>query len=396
MYKNISKTTVVSISGIIVLAAVIITYQYIRSANGLPYDFAVVKRGNLVHEVTPTGVINPVVSVQVGSQVSGTIKELYVDYNSPVKKGQLIALIDPAAFKAQLEQAEANLNAARANRSQREAGLLYSKALMEKAEAQYKEEELNYTRVKNLFPEGYVSKSQFDASEAAFDTAAAQRRAQEAQYRADSEALNAARAQVAQLEGAVNFARVNLEYTNITSPINGVVISRNVDVGQTVAATLQAPTLFVIAEDLTKMQVKSNVSEADIGDMRVGQGVTFTVDAYPDRVFKGTVKEVRMSPDVVQNVVTYGVITWVDNIDLLLRPGMTADVRIKTARKENVLMLPAAAVKEKEGKKHVEVLEGKEVRKKEVTTGMRSSDGFIEITSGLKEGEKAVVAVKHD
>lgn len=384
------KATIFIIS--VILACGFIFYRYIRTTGELPYELITIQKGNLVQKVLATGTINPVVTVQIGSQASGTIKEIYVDYNSRVKKGQLLALIDPDAFKAQLTQAEASLDSAKANFVRQEATLLYSKALLEKSDVQLKEAKLHVERIRELFNKGLAPRIELDSAEASYDTAVAQKKAQEAQYNAELQAVNVAKAQVTQWEGAVKLAKVNLEHAKIKSPIDGIVISRNVDFGQTVITGFQALTLFIIADDLTKMEVNTSVSEANIGNVKLNQEVIFKVDAYPERIFSGKVKEIRMSPNIEQKVVTYSVITSVDNKEMLLRPGMTADVWIKTASKEDVILIPAAAVKEKEGKKYVEVLEGKEIKKRGVEAGLKGTDGFIEILSGLNEGEKVVIS----
>lgn len=388
-----SKTTF-TILGVLILIAGFIVYHYVHTSGDLPFDMTVVKRGTLIQEVSASGSVNAIVTVQVRSQVSGAIKEIYVDYNNPVKKGQILAFIDPDAFLAQLSQAQANLNTAKANHARQETSLLYSKALLEKADVQLKEVGLNLKRAGELFNKGLVSRSQLDEAEASYDTAHAQKKAQEAQYQSELRALNASKAQIAQWEGAVNLAKVNLEYTKIKSPIDGIVLSRNIEVGQTISSSPQTEILFVVAKDLAKMEVNTNVSEADIGNIKKGQEVAFKVDAYPDKVFSGRVKEIRMAPNIEQKIVTYGVITGVDNEELLLRPGMTADVWIRTASREDVLLIPAITVKEEDGKRYVEVMEGRGIKKRDVKTGLKGTDGLIEILSGLNEGEKVVLSIR--
>lgn len=361
-----SRTTIIAIIGTVVLAGSVIGYRYFHSADGSPYQLATVQKGELIQKVSATGIINAITTVQVGSRISGIIKEIYVDYNSRVNKGQLLALIDPDAYSAQLAQAEATLFAAKAN--------------LERANVQYREAELNVNRLRGLYEKGFVSRSELDGAEASYGTTAAQKKVQEAQ--------------VAQWEEAVNLAKVNLDYTKVKSPMKGTILSRNIEVGQVIETGPQSPALFVIAKDLAKMELKSRVSEADIGSVRKGQEVTFTVDAYSDKVFCSKVKEIRMAPDVGQNVVTYGVISHVDNEELLLRPGMTADVRIKTAQKDNILLLPAIAVREKSGKKYVEVLKKKKAVQREVMTGLGGGGGVVEILSGLGEGEEVIISYK--
>lgn len=338
-------------------------------------------RGDIVESVTATGTLNATTTILVGTQVSGTVKRLLVDFNSPVKKGQVIAQIDPAAFEAQVEQAKANLLSARAN--------------LEKARATGIDTKRTYERNKDLFSRNLVAKSDLDTAQTNHDSAVAQ--------------VSAAQAQIAQAEAALRLAQTNLAYTDIISPVDGVVISRNVDVGQTVAASFQTPTLFVIAQDLTKMQIDSNVNEADIGNIRAGQDVEFTVDAYPEKTFSGNVIQVRNSPIVVQNVVTYDVVITVDNTGLKLKPGMTANVSLITARKTGVVKVPNAALRFKlpegaaPGKPRpkaqqggtpgasVWVLDGGKPVKVKITTGI--SDGsYTEVASGeIKEGQQLIV-----
>lgn len=276
-----------------------------------------VLRGQISQSVTASGTLSPVTTVIVGTQVSGTIKEIYVDFNSPVKKGQLIALIDPEQFQAQLNQAKANLSQAKAN-------LLRSQVSLSDAER-------NYQRYKTLMEKELIARSDFDTALTNYESAKAQ--------------VELAKAQVSQAEATLRVAEINLAHTRIVSPVNGVVVSRNVDVGQTVAASFQTPTLFSIAQDLTKMKVVSSVVEADIGMVKEGQEVEFTVDAYREHTFKGKVSEVRIAPITVQNVVTYEVIILVDNPEHKLKPGMTANVSIIVASKQDVLKVPNTALR---------------------------------------------------
>ena len=385
---------IVTTLGLLISIGWIVAYRHLHKGSNPPYEFATALKGSITQRVLATGTINPVITVQVGSQVSGIIREIYADYDSPVKRGQLIALIDPDSFYAQLAQAEANLTTAKANLARQEANLIHSRALLEKAIVQFREAELSVNRTRALFSGGFVSKSQLDTAVACYDTAYAQRKAQEAQSEAELQGLQAARAQVTQWEAAVNFAKVNLEYTRIRSPIDGLIISRNVDIGQTIVASLQSPTLFVVAKDLTKMEINADISEADIGRIKLDQEVTFNVDAFPGRTFTGRVKEIRTAPKTVQNIVTYGVIAEIDNKEMILKPGMTATVWIKTAYKQSVLLIPLSAVKEQEGKRYVEVKEGKEIKKKRVETGLKGTERFVEIISGLREGEKVVISTK--
>jgi len=303
-----------------VLAAVVIAAVGIRVARrpAVPhYETARVERGRIVAQVTATGTLSALVTVQVGSQVSGRIQKLFADFNTPVKKGKLIAKIDPELFQAALAQARANHVAAQAD---------LSRARVQAADAARQS-----ARTRELAQRKLVAQADLDTAQANADAAQA--------------AVDSAAGKVAQARASLEQAEVNLAYTDIVSPINGTVISRSVDVGQTVAASLQAPTLFVIAEDLAKMQVDTSVAEADIGKLRDGMDASFGVDAFPNRRFQGTVRQIRNAPQTVQNVVTYDAVVDVANQDLALRPGMTANVSFVYAERANVLRVPAAALR---------------------------------------------------
>ncbi|MHB8844487.1 MAG: efflux RND transporter periplasmic adaptor subunit [Nitrospirota bacterium] len=332
------------------------------------YRTEAVTRGDVQRTVTATGTVNAVTTVLVGTQVSGTIKALYADFNSRVKKGQIIAQIDPAFFETQLAQARANAD---------------------RAQAQLQDAERILNQNKTLFSRNLVAKNDYDAAETSFASA---------------------KAQLAQAKAALQAAETNLSYTKIYSPVDGIVISRSVDVGQTVAASFQTPTLFTIAQDLTKMQINTNVAESDIGVVTVGQDVEFTVDAYPDSQFKGRVWQKRQAPITVQNVVTYDVVVQVNNSDLRLMPGMTANVSIIIETKRGVIRITNAALRfrmtdrpaartdasaraggsEKKGPS-VWVLEQGKPKRVAITPGI--SDGiYTEIEAGdLKEGDLVIV-----
>ena len=267
------------------------------------YRTMAVARGDLTQMAAANGTLNPVVLVNVGTQVSGTVKKWYADFNDKVKKGQILLELEPALFQAQVKQSEANL----AN-----------------AESQLKLAEANGKRTSELFKQEYVTRQDLDVS---------------------VQAIASARAQVAQARAQLDKDRINLGYSVIRSPVSGVVVSRQVDIGQTVAASFQTPTLFTIAQDLSKMQIDSSYAEADVGNLKVGQAVVFQVDAYPDRTFHGSVRQVRLNPTTQQNVVTYDVVVSVDNPDLLLMPGMTAYVNIIVATRKNALLVPNAALR---------------------------------------------------
>lgn len=281
------------------------------------WETTAVDRGRIVARVTATGILSALVTVQVGSQVSGRVQQLFVDFNSPVKKGQIIAKIDPQLFQASLEQARANFAAAQ--------GTLL------KAKVQANQAEIDFKRQQNLAERKLVAPADFDTAKSNLDAAKAQI------------AVNLGNLQ--QAKAALNQARVNLAYTTIISPTDGVVISRSVDVGQTVAASLAAPTIFIIAEDLRKMQVDTSVAEADVGKLSAGMDATFVVDAYPGERFKGKVRQIRNAAQTLQNVVTYDAVIDVDNSELKLRPGMTANVNFVFANRENVLRVPNAALR---------------------------------------------------
>jgi HlyD family secretion protein len=329
------KLTKKRILFIILLAAAVGIFAAfnLRGKAPVQYYTAPVETGEIKQVVEATGTINAVITVQVGSQVSGTISKLYVDFNSHVKKGQLIAQIDPPLFEGALSQARADLENARAN-------LAVAIANTAKAKAAEVQTKADYERNLGLSKQGVISQQSLDVAKANADSAAAQVLAALAQE-------HQARAQVQQKEAAVQVAQTNLDYTIIHAPIDGTVVARNVDVGQTVAASLQAPTLFTIAQDLTKMQVYAKTDESDVGQIRSGQKVTFKVDAYPRETFSGTVSQVRMNSTVVQNVVTYDTIIDFDNPELKLFPGMTAYVSIPVATAANVLKVPNGALRYK-------------------------------------------------
>jgi HlyD family secretion protein len=334
------------------------------------YQTTSVTRGAITQAVTATGTLNPVVNVQVGSQISGNIQKLLVDFNSPVKAGEVIAQIDPAVFQASVTQAEGDLANAQAA--------------------------LELARVTAKRTEELVAKQ--NSAQSDLDQATA--------------ALHQAEAMVTIKEGALQKAKVDLEHCTITSPIDGIVISRSVDVGQTVAASLSAPVIFTIANDLAKMQIDANVAEADIGTVEAGQKVDFTVDAFPKRTFHGDVVQVRNAPITVQNVVTYDTVIGVNNADLKLKPGMTANVSIVGAQRDNVLKVsnaalrfrppdatPPTAVSGRRSKpgdhiteRTVYVLRGSKPSPVQIKTGI--SDGiFTEVLDGLQEGDRVVTAM---
>jgi HlyD family secretion protein len=292
-------------------------YYFKNKKPEISYKTAKLEKGTIVATVSATGNLSAVTTIQVGTQVSGTIQKLYVDYNSRVKKGQTIAEIDPSLFNAAVEQSQGNFLSAEAN--------------AQKAKVSLADAERTLQRNKKLLADGIISQGDFDLAETARDAAKA--------------SLKAAEGSLAQTRGSLMQARTNLRYSIIRSPVDGIVISRAIDVGQTVAASFQTPTLFTIAQDLTKMQIEVSVDEADISRVKLGQQATFTVDAYPEQKFGGKVVQIRSAPVMNQNVVTYVVVVNVDNRDLKLMPGMTANVSIVIAKKDDIIKIPPAALR---------------------------------------------------
>src|SRR5436309_6024145 len=349
-------------------------YLYTQSIGNAPkYRLARVERGPRTPAVSATGNLNAVITVQVGSQVSGQIKELFVDFNSVVKKSQVVARIDPDIFEAKVNQAKADLASAKSAVLNQQAQVERSRADVENARAAHAEGKAQTAKAQvavvdtkrdldrktELFARELIAKSDLDSSQAAYDSAVAQldsARAHEqalasaiqsaiAQLRVSDAMLESSRAQVEQKDAALKQTQVDLDHTTIRAPVDGVVVSRQVDVGQTVAASLQAPVLFTIAQDLTQMQVETSVDEADIGRIKLDDRGTFTVDAFPGETFTGTVNQIRKAAQVVQNVVTYTVVVAVKNPAGKLVPGMTANVKLVTAEKPSVLKVPNSALR---------------------------------------------------
>ena len=320
------------VAGVVVVAGMLGIYALKRSP-GVQHFTAKVERGEIHDVVEATGTINSVITVQVGSQVSGTIAKLNVDFNSRVHKGDVVALIDPALFKGALLQATADLENAKAN-------VEGARANLEKAKAALVQMKADYDRAVGLTKEGVTSQQQLDLAKSNFDAA-------NASVDAAAANITQAQAQVEQKKAAVTVAQTNLDYTVIRSPIDGTVVARNVDVGQTVAASLQAPTIFTIAQDLTKMWVYVKTDESDVDNIKVGKPVTFKVDALPKDTFQGVVAQVRMNPTTVQSVVTYDTIIEFANPELRLFPGMTAYVTIPVDTVKDVLKLPNTALRYK-------------------------------------------------
>jgi HlyD family secretion protein len=358
-----------------VLALVVIAaagaYGLLSDGGNVRYATAAVTRGDVTRTVTATGTVNPVLTIIVGTYVSGVIQDVQCDYNTQVKKGQICAKIDPRPYQSVVDQNKANLAQAQAQLAKDQANLDYA--------------QLNYDRNERLARTNAISKDTLDNSKNALDQAQAQ--------------IGLDQATIAQRQAQLEAAEINLGYTNIVSPVDGTVVSRNVTVGQTVAASFQTPTLFLIATDLTKMQVDTNVSESDIGAIKNGNKVFFTVDAFPKRTFEGVVSQVRQSPQNVQNVITYDVVANVDNDDLALKPGMTAASRIVIAARNDVLRVPSQALRyapggmkaAKQGSAAVYVLrDGMPVRAS-VEVGL-DDDSHAEIVKGeLQPGERVII-----
>ncbi len=309
------------------------------------YLFGTIEKGNIVMQVAATGTLAAVTTVQVGSQVSGNIAELYADFNSEVKKGQLLAKLDPAIFQAQVEQASANVRTAEATLNDDIASIATTRANLEKAKVDVLDKTRKLKRQKELFDENLISRDDFDTAQAALDAAVATQNSVEAQLESAQARKKADESRLAQAKANLETAKLNLEHTIITSPISGTIISRSVDRGQTVAASFSSPTLFTIGEDLTKMQVNTNIDEADVGRIKNGMEATFTVDAYPGETFNGTISQVRLAATTVQNVVTYNAIIDVANPQLKLKPGMTCNVKILIEKVEDTLKLPNSALR---------------------------------------------------
>jgi HlyD family secretion protein len=348
-------------------------WALLRGQGGVQYKTAPVDRGTVADSVSATGTPNAVVTVQVGSQVSGNILELDADFNSKVTKNQVVARIDPQIFQARVDQARATLNAAqaavgnaqaqmeknKADVASAQAAVANARAAAVKAQSAVNDAKSKLDRRIQLVSSGVLSKEDGETAQSTYDQAVAQFDAANAQTTAAQDSVSSAQAQVKVAETVITSAQAqvkedqaaleqsqaDLDHTYIRAPVNGVVVARNIDVGQTVAASLQAPTLFQIAEDLTKMQVDTNVSEADVGRVQVGMPATFTVDAYPGRIFRGAVSSIRKAPINVQNVITYDAVISVANPDLKLFPGMTANVKILVQQHDDVFKVPNAALR---------------------------------------------------
>lgn len=425
-------------AGLIVIAGLGV-WRYLGANPAAAFQLASVERGRMESIISSTGTCNAVVTVQVGSQVSGNIKALYADFNTHVKAGQLVALIDPEIFEARVQQAEATvqnsgaaLENAKANVQKADADIASARATeasqvaaVAKAKVAMADAKTKLARRVAMVSSQIISQEDMDTAQATYDEAAAELEAAQAQreaaihsvqasqaaYQASLTQLGMIQAQVRLNQAALDQARIDLNHTRITAPLDGTVVSRNMDVGQTVAASFQAPTVFLIAQDLTKMQVDTNVDEADVGRVKLGQHASFTVDAFPGTVFQGLVTQIREAPINVQNVITYDTVIEVANPDLKLFPGMTANVSILTDRRANALKVPNASLRFKPpesvtatgskgdrqagGNWRTVYVNGQDGKAHAVPVEIGISDGnFAEVTQGdLHEGQQVIVSV---
>ena len=341
------------------------------NANKITYQTQKLTKCTITDVVEASGTINPVNIVSVGSTVSGLMKEIYVDFNSELKKGQLLAQIDPANFQASVDQNQAQITNAQANLARLNAELSMA--------------EKTYTRYKNLYAKNFIARSELDQAES--------------DYLAKKASIGAQRASIAQAQANYKTAVTNLGYTKIIAPVDGTIISRDINVGQPVAASFQAPELFKIAQDLTKMQIEVNVSEADIGRVKEGQEAEFNLDGYPDTTFKGIVTQVRLDSTTTSNVVTYTVIVSVDNEDLTLKPGMTANVSIITKRSTDVMCAPNVALKftpQTNGQRYqnrgIWVLKNGKPKRIDIEVGASDETNVEVVSKDLKLGDNVIIS----
>ena len=368
------------ITCVILLIVISIVLGILSKGKKTFYETDELKKCTISQTVEASGTINPVNTVSVGSteetmeKRADWIKEIYVDFNSVVKKGQVLAQIDPAIFEATVKQQQAAIVNAQANLAKLQANADYSRK--------------TFNRYQNLYKRNFISKSDLDQAKST--------------YQADMAQIAAAKAQIVQAQAQYKTALTNLDYTKITAPVDGMIISRKIDVGQPVAASFQAPELFTIAQDLKKMQIEVNVSEADIGKVEKGQSVIYTLDGYPDSEFYGKVTQVRISPTTVSNVVTYSVIVEVENEDLKLKPGMTANVQIVTKKVENVYCVSNSALKVNINEKNeimkyekpgIWLLENKTPKRVEVEIGISDDEKTQIISNKLKQSDKIIIGI---
>ena len=351
--KYMKNKKVIIISSICLILAIFML-KGCKSSKAVQYKTETPKKTTLVEQVEASGTINPVTQTSVGTQVSGRVDQIFVDYNSQVKKGQLLAVIDPSTYESNVTQQEANL---------------------QKVQSVAENAKRNLERYKTLYKQDLVAKSELDNAQTDYLSAYAQ---------------------VVQAQASLDKAKIDLSYTNVVSPVDGIVISKEVELGQTVAASYQTPTLFLVAEDLTKMQIEVNISEADISKIKEGQDVNFNIDAYPDKTFRGKVSQVRNAATTISNVVTYTVVVSVDNSDMLLKPGMTANVAIITAQADNALTVPNQALRfvPPDNAKIGGNKEGQRKNFKGQGLWRQNKDGSIYITevqTGITDGNKTEI-----
>lgn len=407
MKKKISKVWfIVGAIVIVAIAAFFLTRG--DETQKISFDTAVVDKANIQNSVTATGTIEAVTTVTVGTQVSGIVNHLYVDYNSVVKKGQVIAELDKTNLLSQLYSTKAALASAKANVASAQDNVLKVQADLRSAEANIGYQRANFNRYTTLYKKGLISATEYENARLTYQQAEASVAAYRQQVAQARSQVVTARQQVAQSQEQVNQAQTNLGYATITSPIDGVVISKSVEEGQTVAASFSTPELFTIAKDLTNMRVIANVDEADIGDVKVGERVAFTVDAYPDDTFHGKVTQVRQKATTTNNVVTYEVVISANNADLKLKPGLTANVTIYTQERAGVVSIPSKALrftptKETVGKEYiiqdvanaknkVWTLEGNVLKAHSVNIGMTDGN-HTEVLSGIAKGKKVITSL---
>jgi HlyD family secretion protein len=340
-YRNHKKTYIV-IGCLVVLLGV---WIYLRERSGAPkYTTAVVKRGNITAAVQATGTINPLTTIPVGSYVSGTVKYIFADFNTRVKNGQVLAQLDPAIYEAQVTESRGNLQNAEADLLTLQANVQVAEANLAKSQANAQYEVATAKRSQDLYQSGVVSTDSNEQIQSTLGQSQADVKSAQAAVEQAKAQLTQAKTQITSMQGALDAAETNLKYTTIISPIDGTVVARNIDVGQSVAATLQAPNVFQVAQDLTRMQVYAATDESDTGNIRNGIPVTFQVDAFPNDVFHGRVSNIRLNPTTVQNVVTYNTIIDFNNPDEKLLPGETAYVTIPTGHAENTVEIPNPAL----------------------------------------------------
>ena len=364
---------IAGLASLLIVAIATATWWTLAGRSTLRYVTVPVAKGAVTRTVTATGTVNPELTIIVGAAVSGIIQELYCDYNTQVKKGQVCAKIDPRPYQSVVDQNRANLAVAKAQLEKDKANLTYSKLALDRAAT--------------LVQTHAVSQDSYDSAKSTYDQALAQ--------------ITFDQATIQQRQASLDAAQVNLDYASIVSPVDGTVVSRNVTMGQTVAASFQTPTLFLIATDLTKMEVDANVSESDIGGIKLGNKATFTVDAYAKRTFEGMVSQVRQSPQTVQNVVTYDIVISVNNSDLMLMPGMTAASRIVVDQRNDVIRVPNQALRYvpsglagagQSGQAQIWILRDGQPVAIPVVTGL-DDDSFTEIVSGdAKSGDFVITA----